>query len=110
MRSNLAWNGTTQEWQMHVVGVPGAVATSSATLATLALGTHRWLVAGDTQCSPQPRHLLLTLSTCQADQFTCGDGHCVSLEQRCDSRADCGDKSDEVGGFALLSIDQNNIY
>ena len=39
--------------------------------------------------------LVLLISNCDKDQFTCDDGTCVSLERRCDKRQDCRDASDE---------------
>ena len=37
----------------------------------------------------------LSLSTCNDDEFTCNDGHCIELNQRCDLKAQCPDQSDE---------------
>ena len=37
----------------------------------------------------------LKMSGCQEGSFTCNDGQCVSMEQRCDQLPDCRDKSDE---------------
>lgn len=34
--------------------------------------------------------------SCSMDQFTCSDGGCVSLQQRCDWNNDCNDGSDET--------------
>ena len=38
----------------------------------------------------------LATSTCLLDQFTCTDGSCVPLIDKCDGIADCTDASDEV--------------
>ena len=37
----------------------------------------------------------LKMSGCQEGNFTCNDGQCVSMDQRCDQLPDCRDKSDE---------------
>ena len=39
--------------------------------------------------------LVLLLSNCDQDQFTCNDGTCVALTGRCDKKQDCRDVSDE---------------
>ena len=37
----------------------------------------------------------LTLTTCFPNKFTCDDGSCVRINQRCNLVVDCPDKSDE---------------
>ena len=37
------------------------------------------------------------MSGCQEGEFTCNDGQCVSMEQRCDQLPHCRDTSDEIG-------------
>ena len=38
---------------------------------------------------------MMTLSYCGEDEFTCVDGHCISMEKRCNRKEDCKDSSDE---------------
>lgn len=38
----------------------------------------------------------LLLSVCTENQFTCDDGTCVPLAQRCDLKYDCRDHADEA--------------
>ncbi|ROT80564.1 Gamma-aminobutyric acid receptor subunit theta [Penaeus vannamei] len=41
---------------------------------------------------PQPS---LLLTSCEANEFTCADGHCIPKSKRCDLSLDCSDQSDE---------------
>ena len=48
----------------------------------------------------------LTLTTCFPDKFTCDDGSCVRINQRCNLVVDCRDKSDEKN-CEILKLDSN---
>ena len=39
--------------------------------------------------------LKLLLSNCDEDQFSCSDGTCIPLDNRCNKKSDCRDTSDE---------------
>ena len=39
--------------------------------------------------------MLLSLSSCDPEEYTCDDGGCIVLSKRCDGRSDCQDDSDE---------------
>ena len=43
----------------------------------------------------------ITLTSCPDDDFTCKDGTCVSLEERCNGKMDCNDSSDEKDCTAI---------
>ena len=38
---------------------------------------------------------VLKLTTCRDNMFTCNDGRCIDIEDRCNDKADCLDGSDE---------------
>ena len=62
------------------------------------LGKHNWTIRGDSLCSSDGNEHYTTelkMSGCQDGDFTCNDGQCVSLDQRCNQLLDCRDKSDE---------------
>nr|XP_053636992.1 uncharacterized protein LOC128692043 [Cherax quadricarinatus] len=75
----------------------------NATLATLSMnsvsdfpiGRKTWIVKNPVCDLPQHSKLELNLSPCHSTEFTCGNGDCVTKEQRCNSRDDCSDFSDE---------------
>ena len=52
----------------------------------------------------QPYTATLKLSGCREGEFTCWDGQCVTMEQRCDTVSHCRDGSDEQD-CTLLVLD-----
>nr|XP_027209077.1 uncharacterized protein LOC113802671 [Penaeus vannamei] len=66
------------------------------------LGVHRWRVRGD-NCGE--REVALLLTACSEDEYTCGDGACISKHHRCNSVADCSDNKDEFS-CSILSISE----
>ena len=73
-------------------------ASTEASHISYALGKHSWLIRNDSyECSKgQPYQLDLKLTGCNIGEFTCDDGQCIGMKQRCDQVFDCSDESDEV--------------
>lgn len=93
----IEYNEETRQWMMIAVNNPNVSALTDAAIASFAMGTHQWSVNGDIDCNKNQEKLMLTLSSCKEQQFTCTDGLCVDILSRCDSEHDCEDKSDEIG-------------
>ena len=75
-------------------------AVSSASEPSYLLGKHEWTISNDTyQCGKgKPYSTMLKLTGCNpVGEFTCDDGQCVKMEERCNQVPDCRDKSDETG-------------
>ena len=71
---------------------------SKASYASFTLGRHNWTIKGDTLCAGGTGSEYTTelkMSGCLEGSFTCDDGQCIRMEQRCDQLPDCRDKSDE---------------
>ena len=92
---------STSLWQATRLDKAGnyTSAVTRAPLAGMAIGTNLWTVYNDSKrCSSTSQYeVLLTLTGCSEEEFTCREGFCVAMEQRCDGVVDCRDKSDEVG-------------
>ena len=48
----------------------------------------------------------LKLTGCKEGEFTCNDGQCIKMEERCNQVPDCRDKSEENG--CQLIVFENN--
>ena len=62
------------------------------------LGINTWSIEHDIvncQTGEQDKRYL-KLTGCSKGQFTCTDGECVMMEERCDQVFDCQDESDEI--------------
>ena len=82
------------QWTLRA-GDANTTALSEAAKISFVLGTHLWRVEEDAVECGREYDALLTLSGCGEDEFTCGDGECVGLEDRCDLVQDCRDGADE---------------
>ena len=58
----------------------------------------QWTVYNDSrECNPNYSYTTkLTLTGCSSKEFTCEDGSCIMMEERCNGKVDCKDKSDEM--------------
>ena len=49
------------------------------------IGRHKWLVLNNACTEGQTSTQELLISGCQENQFTCDDGKCLNIEQRCNN-------------------------
>ena len=83
---------------------------SRASHASFTLGKHNWTIQGDKACYDEgPRVTELKISGCKKGNFTCNDGQCVRMDQRCNQLPDCRDKSDERNCNILVLEDGYNM-
>ena len=105
--TKIEYNDTTSQWILtdakHKVS-----ASSRATKLSYVLGKHKWTISNDAfECNEgKPYSTMLKLTGCAEDEFTCNDGQCIKMEERCDQVPDCRDKSDEVG-CQLIIFEEN---
>ena len=94
----IEYQKTDRLWHLKVVGFNSeTVATSDASEHSFLLGMSEWTVTGDNvECNKGlPYTTLLKLSGCKDTEFTCHDGQCIKMEERCDQIIHCRDESDE---------------
>ena len=83
-------------------------AWSHASKESFSLGKHNWTVL-DPGCSGDQITLETKLTGCQQKgEFTCNDGQCIRMEERCNQLPNCRDKSDEQECRILLLEDGFN--
>ena len=61
----------------------------------LPIGKHKWMVENNACNEGKTSAEILQLSGCEEEQFTCDDGKCLEMSQRCNNIEDCDDVSDE---------------
>ena len=96
-----------RKWRMTLVNIPEVWAISNASIESLLMGRHLWTVYNDLDCGGEEAQLMLSFTTCKEDQFTCDNGLCINILDRCNSRPDCLDLSDE---FECRKIDPGPSY
>ena len=105
--TEIRYNDSSEQWVISD-STSDVIAESKASKVSYALGKHEWTIYNDVlSCSKgKPYTTLLKLSGCKDGEFTCNDGQCVTMEQRCDQISDCIDESDEVD-CKLLTLKSN---
>ena len=91
------------QWKM-TTSVFNTTAVSDEIGGRFMLGKQSWTIEGDSKkCQKgKPYNATLKLTSCKAGEFTCDDGQCVKIKERCDQVPDCKDESDEKGCQLLI--------
>ena len=91
-KSSIRYNADMQIWNMTTRDKPGIYATSQASRTSILLGRHQWNLHNEPKCLHE---LEMVLTSCHQSEFTCQNGTCIDMTQRCNQEEDCADGSDE---------------
>ena len=129
MTTQIRYNDSSSQWVLTDARV-GVTGESEATKLSYLLGKHQWTMHNDTFCNDTLQRewtgqtmtthgnvtsfpntyktwysytTQLKVTGCDQDsEFTCDDGQCVNMVDRCDQVQDCRDKSDETNCQLLV--------
>ena len=91
-KTRIEYNDKTSQWIMTNAKY-GVTAMSRTTKRSYLLGKHNWTISDD---EGKMHTTMLKLTGCNPEgEFTCSDGQCVKMEERCNQVPDCRDESDE---------------
>ena len=102
--SSIEYDLEERKWKLSVAESMVA-GSSKVALATFTLGRQNWTISGDVGCNSDGGGEYtkeLKMSGCVEGNFTCDDGQCVSIEQRCNQLPECRDRSDEKNCRVLV--------
>lgn len=87
-----------------------AVAQSAENSLLLGLHVFDFTQVREDKCatSVESKLILVKLSSCKEGQFTCNDGQCVTMDERCNQISNCRDESDEDGCKMLIMKENYN--
>ena len=56
----------------------------------------------------EDKTMVIKFTACVEGFFTCNDGQCIDIEERCDQTPNCNDKSDELDCRKIVIEDNYN--
>lgn len=100
-KSKIDWNPDTENYQLKAFGREEVLAEYNKT-SYFPVGLRTWWLLNDTCDEFKPRKVTLLLTQCKNDEFSCSDGSCIKMTQKCDRNQNCEDGSDELSCEEIL--------
>ncbi|XP_068220245.1 uncharacterized protein [Palaemon carinicauda] len=94
--SDIFWDSNRKMWTLQSIKDKGMAWWKPPSEGMYPFGTHSWTLGTEVCDMIEGETVYLTISICGNGKFTCEDGTCIDLDQRCDLRVDCKDQSDEA--------------
>ena len=85
-----------------------SLATSQSSDDSMLIGTHVFDFTGVKKDSCTAKLVKIKLTSCGEGKFTCNDGQCVRMDERCNQISNCRDESDEDNCKMLLMKENYN--
>ena len=114
--SRMTYNQQTKQWKITSARSNISAVTKIAK-TSYAMGKYEWFIENDECNDGLPYTTWLKLTGCLSDydenwvkhhRFTCNDGQCIMLEERCNQIKNCEDGSDEKDCQLLILKDGYN--
>ena len=101
-KTNMSFK-TENQWNLRMAHY-NTTGHTNAPASSFMLGKHVWTISNDSEeCQDgQSYTTMLKLTGCKRGEFTCDDGQCIKMEERCDQVTDCRDESDENGCRVII--------
>ena len=100
--TEIKFQANTSSWNLDVIaGKYGTKAAAKSSHVSFLLGRNSWHIEKDSRdCnSGDPYSAILKLTGCREDEFTCSDGQCRPMAERCDQLVDCRDECRKPSWF-----------
>ena len=95
--SRMEW-GANNSWVLYQMDNP-SIKAQLLNYLDYPVGVHDYVISGD-KCPGKVQRLKFT--SCGDNTFTCGNGDCIDISQRCNLELDCEDHSDELNCETLI--------
>ena len=113
LHTTIEYDSVHAQWKLSVAERYNITGASKTSGKSVTLGRHEWKITGDHHCNEDLKSdsytVELKMSGCKDGNFTCNDGQCISMDQRCDQLPHCSDKSDEQGCDILVLENGHNM-